>query len=122
MTRHEEAGFTLIEMLVALAIFSLAALALLRLDGFTVRSTADLADRSIARLVVQNEAALLASAPSAPAEGSSARTVENHGARFLVMTEVRAMPGTDDRVAIVIVARPEAGGSNAQLTLVRRKA
>ena len=35
-----ENGFTLIEMLVALAVFSLAALALLRLEGATVASTA----------------------------------------------------------------------------------
>ncbi len=34
--RSAEHGFTLIEMMVALAIFSLAALALLRLEGATV--------------------------------------------------------------------------------------
>ena len=35
-------GFTLLEMLVALAVLSIAALALVRLDAFTVRSTARL--------------------------------------------------------------------------------
>src|SRR3546814_19855381 len=39
--RSAENGFTLIEMLVALAVFSLAALALLRLQGVTLRTAAD---------------------------------------------------------------------------------
>ncbi len=39
---NREAGFTLIEMLVALAVFSLAALALLRLDGFAIATAVDL--------------------------------------------------------------------------------
>ncbi|WP_278988420.1 type IV pilus modification PilV family protein, partial [Sphingobium yanoikuyae] len=40
--RSAEHGFTLLEMLVALAVFSLAALALVRLQGVTLRTAADL--------------------------------------------------------------------------------
>ena len=36
--RQGEGGFTLLEMLVALAVFSLAALALVRLQGVTLRT------------------------------------------------------------------------------------
>jgi len=46
-----ERGFTLIEMLVALAIFSLAALALLRLGGATATNSAGLSDQAIARFL-----------------------------------------------------------------------
>ena len=46
-----ESGFTLIEMLVALAIFSLAALALLRLQGATVTTTGQLQDQALAQIV-----------------------------------------------------------------------
>jgi general secretion pathway protein I len=42
--RGGENGFTLIEMLVALAIFSLAALALLRLGGATATNSASLSE------------------------------------------------------------------------------
>ena len=49
-----ESGFTLIEMLVALAIFSLAALALLRLQGATVTTTGQLQDQALAQIVARN--------------------------------------------------------------------
>ena len=47
-------GFTLIEMLVALAIFSLAALALLRLEGATVKNTGLLQEQAVAQIVARN--------------------------------------------------------------------
>ena len=111
-------GFTLIEMLVALAIFSMAALALLRLDSLSVRTTVELSDRAMARLVAENEAALVASAPSAPGEGQETSTVENGGRQFLVMRDVRPLPDPN-MVAVTIAARPLEGGSMQQLTLVR---
>jgi general secretion pathway protein I len=49
-----EGGFTLIEMMVALVIFSLAALALLRLQGATVSNTARLQDQAFAQIVARN--------------------------------------------------------------------
>ena len=47
-------GFTLIEMMVALAVFSLAALALLRLQGATVSSTAVIETRALGQIVANN--------------------------------------------------------------------
>ena len=57
-------GFTLIEMLIALAVFAIAALALLRLDGVAVATAGDLAARSGATLVAQNAAALIETDPA----------------------------------------------------------
>jgi general secretion pathway protein I len=54
MTRQGQAGFTLIEMLIALAIFSLAALALLRVEGNTLVNTARLSDQAMAQIVARN--------------------------------------------------------------------
>ncbi|MBX9813069.1 MAG: type II secretion system minor pseudopilin GspI, partial [Sphingomonas sp.] len=47
-------GFTLIEIIVALAVFSLAALALLRLEGQTVLSARLLDETMVAQMVARN--------------------------------------------------------------------
>ncbi|WP_265569465.1 type II secretion system minor pseudopilin GspI [Sphingomicrobium nitratireducens] len=111
-------GFTLIEMLVALSVFALAALALLRLDSLSVRTTADLRDRSMTRLVAMNAVAEVASAPRAPEIGSETFTVTNHGQAFALVRDTRRLP--DERVvAVTILARPLEGGAAQRLTLVR---
>jgi type II secretion system protein I len=77
--KRSERGFTLIEMLVALAIFSLAALALLRLEGATVANTARLGDQAMAQAVARNIAVETMTDPVAPALGSNSGTVINGG-------------------------------------------
>ena len=71
---ERESGFTLIEMLVALAIFSLAALALLRLGGATATNSASLSDQAIAQLVARNLAVETMTDPLPPAFGASRGT------------------------------------------------
>lgn len=121
MTRVKEkqAGFTLIEMLVALAVFSIAALALLRLDGFAVATTADLDTRTLAGIVVQNEAALALTDPPPVVRGTTQREVENNGRRFMV--ERTVTPTADRRlVRIDLAAVAEASGRSARVTVVKR--
>ncbi|HEY6916418.1 MAG TPA: type II secretion system minor pseudopilin GspI [Allosphingosinicella sp.] len=74
-----ESGFTLIEMLVALAIFSLAALALLRLQGATVANTARLQDQAMAQIVARNVAVEALTDPIPPAFGTESGEVTNGG-------------------------------------------
>lgn len=50
----EKGGFTLIEMLVALAVFSLAALALLNLSAENTRSAARVETRTLGGVVAEN--------------------------------------------------------------------
>ncbi len=78
-----ESGFTLIEMLVALAIFSLAALALIRLNAATVRSSADVATRTFGQIVAQNIAAETITDPVAPSVGRAVGTTENGGRSWI---------------------------------------
>lgn len=113
-----ERGFTLIEMLVALAVFSLAAMALLRLDSLAIRTSAELQDRAITRLVAQNEIAVLQTDPSAPAIGREVVTRINHGAQFAVVRDVRALPDPS-MVAVTVMARRADGGAATRLTFVR---
>lgn len=118
-TSSRQSGFTLIEMLVALSVFSIAALALLRLDGFAVATTADLSSRSLADLVASNEAAFLASEPAAVVLGRSRKAVTNAGRRFDVDTNIFAT--ADPRLVRVEIMVAEQGSTGrSTLTTVKR--
>lgn len=75
-------GFTMIEMLVALSVFSLAALAMVHLQGYSVKTAATLSDRAVAWQVAQNLAVERLSAPMAPAIGTQKGEIDNGGRRW----------------------------------------
>jgi general secretion pathway protein I len=79
VSARDERGFTLLEMLVALAVFSLAALALLRLEGATVRQTGELDERMLTQLVARNLAAETLSDPAPPPVGAASGEAVNGG-------------------------------------------
>ena len=113
-------GFTLIEMLVALAIFSLAALALLRLGGATATNSASLSDQAVAQIVARNLAVETLSDPQPPVFGSSQGDAANGGRRWRWTRTVSRSP--EARIQqIEILVQPEAGGpGRASLTIFRR--
>jgi len=115
---HHERGFTLIEMLVALAVFSIAALALMRLDIYAIAQTSAIADERLADIVARNEAALATTDPSLTI-GESRSAVTNGGSTFDV---VRRVTPTDDKrlVRLDIAAVQQGGRGRAVLTLVKR--
>jgi general secretion pathway protein I len=113
-----ERGFTLIEMLVALSVIAVAALTLVRLDAFAVRSAGDLDERTLAQIVVQNEAVTLWSDPAPPTIGTSRSTADNGGRRFVI--ERRVAPTADaNLLRIDLIARPADGRGQAALTIIR---
>jgi general secretion pathway protein I len=79
---RRDQGFTLIELVVALAVFSLAALALARLNGATLRSSVSIADRQIARIVANNLAVETLTDPTPPALGRSNGALANAGRQW----------------------------------------
>jgi general secretion pathway protein I len=111
-------GFTLIEMLVALAIFSLAALALLRLEGATLFSTQRLADTTVAQIVARNLAVGLLTDPRPPAFGTDSGEVINNGATWRWTRETKR---TDDVriVRIDLSVTDAAGRPMTRLSLAR---
>ena len=114
-----EHGFTLIEMLVALAIFSLAALALLRLEGATVSNTARLQDQAIAEIVARNIAVETATDPAAPALGEESGEVVNAGRTWRWRRTVALSP--ESRIQLVTIAvEGQSGPSAATLTIFRK--
>jgi len=115
-----ENGFTLIEMLVALAIFSLAALALLRLGGATATNSASLSDQAVAQIVARNLAVETLSDPQPPVFGTSQGDAANGGRRWRWTRTVSRSP--EARIQqIEILVQPEAGGpGRATLAIFRR--
>lgn len=121
MSRRDppESGFTLVEMLVALAIFSLAALALLRLEGATVRTTGMLEERALAQVVARNLAVETLTDPEPPAFGPSRGEAINAGRVWRWSRVVGRSP--EPRIQqIRIEVRSERGPEAAALTLFRR--
>ena len=117
-----EAGFTLIEMLVALAIFSLAALALLRLSGATAANGARLQDRAIAQTVARNVAVETLTDPEPPPFGSVSGEAVNAGRRWMWTRTTARSP--EARVQQIEIRVTDVGGGPGQatLTIFRRAA
>lgn len=55
--RRAAAGFSLLEMVIAIAVFALAVLALLNLSGEATRTAAHMEDLTLASIVADNQAA-----------------------------------------------------------------
>jgi general secretion pathway protein I len=111
-------GFTLLEMVVALAIFALAGMALLRLEGATLTQSAQLADRAVGQTVARNLAVEILSDPALPAFGRANGEAVNAGRRWRWQRDVTR---TDDvRIARVdIVVTDEAGRPAGRLSLAK---
>ncbi len=102
--RYAELGFTLIEMMVALAVFSLAALALLRLEGATLSSTARLQDRLIGQIVARNVAVQALSDPDPPPMGAADGVEVNGGRTWTWTRRASAAPGPRlQRIDVAVV-------------------
>lgn len=116
--RSAEHGFTLIEMLVALAIFGLAAMALVRLEALTLRTTASVAERTYAQVTLDNLAVTLLTDPRAPTVGHADGQVANAGRNWRWAREVKR---TDDAnfVRIDLALTDDAGRPAGALSLAR---
>lgn len=106
--------------MVALAIFSLAALAMVRLQGYSVRSTSNLGDSSMAWQVARNVAVEILSNPAPPTLGET-RGEEMNGGQNWRWTAT-ASPTDDTRLVMVdidVVGTGSAALRKARLTIAR---
>ena len=125
--RHETAGtrvhrgaggFTLIEIMVALAVFSLAVLALLRLETATIRGAATLDDSLIAGLVARNVANDAITEAQPPVAGRTAGSEVNGGRAWNWVRNVRGT-GNASIVRIDVAVMNRAGQVVGQTTAIR---
>jgi len=112
----ERRGFTLIEMLVALAVFSLAAMALLNLSGESTRSAARAQARTLAGVVAENVAAEAMIAPNlAVGETSGEARLAGQTWRWRRVVEGTDVPG----VGRIVVQVADDEGLAAERVLFR---
>ncbi|WP_097092841.1 type II secretion system minor pseudopilin GspI [Novosphingobium sp. Chol11] len=114
----KEQGFTLLEMLVALAVFSLAALALVRLQGVTLRTAADLDSKALGQIVARNLMVEVQTDAAPPSIGSEEGDVENGGRRW---HWTRMVKDTSDKrlLQVDLTVSGQAGTSPVVLSFVR---
>jgi general secretion pathway protein I len=116
--RSAEHGFTLIEIMVALAVFSLAAMALLRLEGATIRGAVTLDRTFAAQMVARTVAIEAVTDPQAPSPGRADGRAAN-GGRDWAWT--RRVSGTGDPriVRIDVTVADPTGQVLGRTTMVR---
>ena len=106
-------GFTLIELMVALAVFAIAALTLLRMEGASISRTADLDQRLLREVVAQNLAAEWLTDPAPPALGDVNGQVSNMNRRFAFTRHVERMSDAGV-VRVVVAVREVTPGTQSQ--------
>lgn len=113
----ERNGFTLLELLVALAVFAIAALALLQMEGASISRTADLDQRLLREIVAQNMAAEILSDPAPPPTGTATGTITNAGRSFQWTRTVAPMAGYGVLGITVSVRETTRGAASQAFTL-----
>ncbi|PXW79175.1 general secretion pathway protein I [Blastomonas natatoria] len=114
--RHDT-GFSLLEMLVALAVFSIAALALIKLQGASLMQTAELDSRLYSEITVRNLAVEALTDPNPPALGDAEGSLTNAGRSFTWRRNTTAMEG-GEMLRIDLAVR-QGTGPDVTLTVLR---
>lgn len=114
---RQDSGFSLLEMLVALAVFSIAALALIKLQGASLMQTAELDSRLYSEITVRNLAVEALTDPNPPALGDSQGSVSNAGRDFAWRRTTTALDGGE--LLKVDLAVRQGTGPEVTLTVLR---
>ncbi len=106
-SKRQAEGFTLIEILVALSVFSVAALALLNIQGESAITTNAIRERLLAEIVAENQLIESLAAPQELIAGANAGEVDLAGQRWLWTETVSATSDTGIAQVNVAVRRAD---------------
>lgn len=102
--RRKQRGFTLLEVLVALAIFAVASVALLAAQNAQVRTDSRLADKTLAHWAALNRLAEIRLQGGFPDVGQGQSPAIMGDRDWVITTKVEATPSQDVRRIILSVA------------------
>ncbi len=95
MTARADSGFSLIEMLVAMAILAMTATALLDGQAGTLRAARTVSDKTIAGIVADSRLAVALGAVKLPAVGSSSGDTTELGRAYRWQQRIEIVTGQD---------------------------
>ena len=104
--------------MVALAIFSLVALTLLKLEGAIVRNSGEIASQEMGQTVVHNLAVETLTDPRPPSLGKTEGFADNAGQHWS-WTRMTALTADPRLVRVDIAVKDESGRPAGALTLAR---
>lgn len=116
----DDQGFSLIELLVAVAILSFAAVTLLESQTQAVGISSALEQRALAAIVAENRLVLALGPKEEPIPGTRTGSETQMGALFNWQETVRPAPGGDLTVIHIVVSTAESGAELASLTGFRK--
>lgn len=102
-----QSGFTLIEVLMALAIIALSVGTAMRATSAAVSNNGDVRDRMMARWVGKNELARLQMAPALPALGTLSGEAMQGNVGFAWNASINSTPNPSFRKVEIIVRRQQ---------------
>lgn len=109
MTARVEAGFSLLEVVVAIAVFSLGALATMNVLGQSGRSASAEEARMIAGIIAENRIAEALGMTRPPATGTTSGVEQAMGRDWT--WEMRVAPSPEPRILRIDVSVREADGT-----------
>jgi general secretion pathway protein I len=105
---RNDAGFSLVETLVALAVFAMAGVGLLQLQTYAAQSLARVETRALADMLAQNTLVDIAAARGPPPLGARQQEVSFAARDWRLAISVQATPDPVTRRVSVVVSPPSA--------------
>ncbi len=110
---RNDAGFSIVEALVALAVFSMAGVALVQLQAHSLSTFSQVETRAIADLAVQNRLTEVVSSRTRPDVGTREEQIQFGGRDWAMSVTIAGTPDAETRRVSVSVTEAGAGTPSA---------